>query len=789
MSNPPPCRRLLAGLVLATALAAACHAGPEIRAIAIETSGPGRVDPAFVHSRIGSREGLPVNTVRVANDVKALLETGRFTDVAAAIEEHGDGVRLVFRVEPKFRLESQPTISGNSRFSDRKIRNLLELTPGDPVDDQVMGARTRAVINAYRDARYRDASVDWIVEPVDAQRGRVRVHVTIDEGARSAIRRLRVRGNTAIPRGDLRQTLRKPAPYNVFRWIWRKRYDPFEIEAIAADLRGAYLDVGFLEAAVEAVVSEPDDRGRRTATFSVNEGPRYTVGTIAIENITLFSQAEIDAQVRLAAGDVASHRAILEVAVAIQSYYGNRGYIDTAVRPILDTDRDALTVDIVYRVREGELVSLRTIHVRGNTRTRDKVIRRELLMQPGETYNQERIERSERRLHNLGFFENIRTVATPTDDPGLRDLVLMLDEKRTGQFMIGAGFSSIDNVIGFMELSQGNFDLFNWPTFTGAGQKLRLQLQYGKTSQDYQISFTEPWFLDRRLSLGFDVYRRNRQFSAYDETRTGFAVTLGKPLPGPNRVNLRYSLEKAQIRDVTDTNTYYRLESFDFEKGHGDEPFTFTSEEDRYRSTLSLTLIHDTRNSPFVATRGNRVSLSGAVTGGPLGFDTDTYELGFQSSHHIPLWFNHVLNFQTRLAVVDRYGRTDEVPLADRLFLGGGRTLRGYRFRDVGPKVVRTPEVGSGLVFHRPMGGRSLAAATAEYTIPLVPGMRFAAFYDVGNVWDDPYTLELDNLASAAGIGIRLDMPGFPIRIDRAWAIDSDDPFTRKDPWVIWIGY
>jgi len=789
MFDYTPCRRLLAGLALATALVSVGQSAPVIRAITLETTGTGRVDPAYVHSRIGSREGEPVNTIRVSNDVKALLETGRFADVAAAIEEYGEGVRLIFRIEPKFRLESQPSISGNRRFSDRKIRNLLDLAPGDPVDNHVMGARTRAVINAYRDARYRDARVDWTFETVDAARGRIRVLVTVDEGDRSTIRRVRVRGNESISRADLREPLRRPPPYNVFRWIWPKRYEPFEITAIAADLRAAYLDAGFLEAAVEADVSEPDDRGRRTATFTVQEGPRYRVGTIAVENITLFAETEVEAHVRLATGAIASQRAIMEGAAAIQSYYGNRGYIDTAVRPALNTDREALTVDITYRVREGELVSLRNINIRGNTRTRDKVIRRELLVQPGETYNQQRIERSERILNNLGFLENIRTVAAPTDDPGRRDLIVMVDEKRSGQFMIGAGFSSVDNIIGFMELSQGNFDLFNWPTFTGAGQKLRLQLQYGRTSQDYQISFTEPWFLDRRLSLGFDVYRRNRRFSAYDETRTGFAVTLGKPLPGPNRVSLRYSLEKSEIRDVSDTNVYYRLPTFDFETGTGEEPFTFTSEEDRFRSTLTLTLLHDTRNSPFVATRGNRVSLSGALTGGPLGFDTDTYELGFQSSHHVPLWFNHVLNFQTRLAVVERYGRTDEVPLADRLFLGGGRTLRGYRFRDVGPKVVRTPAVGSGLVFHRPQGGQSLAAATVEYTIPLVPGMRFAAFYDIGNVWADPYTFELDTLASAAGIGLRLDMPGFPIRIDRAWAIESDDPFTRKDPWVIWIGY
>ena len=171
-----------------------------------------------------------------------------------------------------------------------------------------------------------------------------------------------------------------------------------------------------------------------------------------------------------------------------------------------------------------------------------------------------------------------------------------------------------------------------------------------------------------------------------------------------------------------------------------------------------------------------------------MGFDTDIYDIGFKSTSYIPLWFGHVLNFRTRFEFVEAFGGTGEVPLADRLFLGGGRTLRGFNHRDVGPKVIR-PIEGTDDYYDRAFGGQSLFMANVEYTIPIVKGLRFGSFYDTGNVWSDTYEIDFNDLATSAGVGLRLDMPGFPIRIDRAWVLETDDDFTNEDKWVIWIGY
>jgi outer membrane protein insertion porin family len=246
-------------------------------------------------------------------------------------------------------------------------------------------------------------------------------------------------------------------------------------------------------------------------------------------------------------------------------------------------------------------------------------------------------------------------------------------------------------------------------------------------------------------------------------------------------VQLRYEFVSSEITDVSDTNDYY----------HADEPsrtYSFVKEENLTKSTLGLTLRSDTRDNAFIPTRGNRASLFCDVSGGSLGGDTDMIDVGFRTSHYLPLWFKHVISLRTRFETVEPFGDAEEIPINDRLFLGGGQTLRGFDYRDVGPKVIPVGKTVADGDF-RPVGGRSLAMANIEYTIPIVNGVRFALFYDTGNVWSESFEFHADDLASSAGMGIRLDMPGFPIRIDRAWVLKADDDLTGEDPWVIWIGY
>ena len=763
------------------------HGAATIQNVEVQHTGMGKSDPEFVVAHTRVRAGQELNTQDVSRDVKLLLATGQFSKVDAEVKDSEGGVTLVYVVQTKLRLAEDPIIEGADEFRKSKVRKWMGLYEGALVDDQAVGVAVRKVLSEYREESFADATCTWSFDPTDAELGLVRLTVVFDEGVVRYIGDVQVHGNESISTGDLRKALRRPSPLNPVRWIWRKRYEGYELDEIEANVRRQYMDRGFLDVEVSASIVDREGKASNIADVRVVEGKQYRIDKVTLEGVTIFPESELQRLIAVRSGQVASSAMISATASRLQAYYGDRGYLHAGVRPLLTPNTEQRTVDIVFVIQEGELVRIRNIVIRGNTRTRDKVIRRELLVYPGEVYNQTRVKRSERRINNLGFFETARAMPQETGDPDERDLVFEVAEKRTGQFMLGAGFSSVDKLIGFVELSQGNFDIKGWPNFTGGGQKLRMRAQFGSRRKDYELSITEPWFMDRRLSLGFDIYRRDRDYTDYDVKRTGASVSLGKALPGANRILLRYNIEESIITDVTDTNTYFELDDFDFDTGVG-TPYLFDSEEDRIKSELRITLQHDTRNNPFIPTRGNKVSLFYSVAGGPLGFDTDIYDVGLKTTSYLPLWFGHVLNFRTRFEFIETFGNTENVPLSDRLFLGGGRSLRGFNYRDVGPKVIRQIE-GSDEFYDRSYGGQSLFMANVEYTIPIVQGIRFGMFYDTGNVWADPYEVDLDDLASSYGMGIRLDMPGFPIRIDRAWAIEKDDEFTQEDSWVIWIGY
>ena len=287
-----------------------------------------------------------------------------------------------------------------------------------------------------------------------------------------------------------------------------------------------------------------------------------------------------------------------------------------------------------------------------------------------------------------------------------------------------------------------------------------------------ELSLIEPWFLNRRLSLGLDLYRRDAEYLSdeYDQVNTGGSLTLGKPLFSFNRVNWIYGLEDIDISDVsTNASDLIRAE-----------------EGGRLKSYGTMELIRDTRNSTFIATRGFRGSASATLAGGPFGGEEDTYQFQLRASQFVPLWFDHVLNLRGWTSMIQEYGDSDRVPIFDRQFAGGPRTVRAFKFRKVGPKDED----------EEPIGGRSVATATVEYTLPVVDKVRLALFYDVGVVWQDLYEKDDENPAVGDGIvcdgyglGVRFDFPQFPIQLDYAWPINTDDVTSDKGRFSFSIGY
>lgn len=758
------------------------QANGKVAAVEIRKAGPGPLDEAFVKAHIEYEKGMEFERFALSRDVKALMKTGRFADVKVYAEEEDGDIRLIYEVVNRSILATPVSVEGEDRLTHYHIRQLIGLVPGDYVDDTVLGQRSLKVKDEYHKKNYPDIGVTWKIVPDKEKDGFANVTVIVDEGKKAKVADVIFSGNESFSQYELGRLMKRPAWWNPFWWMRKQKFDEDQIFTGRMLVREKYRNDGYLDAAVGNPAYDRDDDGNIVLKVHVTEGQQYTINKILLSGVDKFPESAIRSVLTLGNGDVASSTKMNDNVNAVRDFYGSRGYIDTIVRPVLQPAEEPGTLDLIVKVEEGQLCFVRRIDIEGNTRTRDKVIRRELLVDPGDVYNEVKVRASERRLSNLGYFSSVRSFpeVTPLNDQ--RNLKVEVEEQRTGQFMMGAGFSSIDKATVFMEISQGNFDLLNWPSFTGGGQKLKLSGQLGASRRDFLISFTEPWFLDRKLRLGFELYDRLVKYDDYQSRRTGGSVGIGKAVSANGRIDLRYALEKLSISDVADTNEYFT------ETGKG---YYFAEEEDSVSSSLRLTYSHDKRDNPFIPTEGQKFRLYGGLTGGPLGFDTDFYESGASFAKYMPSWKDHVFSLRASYDVVEAFGSDNEVPIDDRLFLGGGRTLRGFKYRDVGPKVTRIVDMGGGAtqVYHKPIGGSSRFMGTAEYSIPVVTPIRFALFYDTGNVWTKPYDVDFGDLASSWGGGLRFDVPGFPIRIDYADAIKKDDEFSRTEAWVLWIGY
>jgi len=717
----------------------------DVSEIRVRNTGIGPLEEQSVMAFTSLKAGEPFAQARVSRDVRMLQNSGRFSDVQVQVERAAGGLIVTYAVNPRLRI-NRIAVEGADYIGNKKALELLDLGPGDLVDDVLLGTRMQPVRDHYAKRYFPDVNLSWDIVP-RAETGLCDVTVRVHEGQRAKVKRIRFRGNRAVKARDLRGVMQQR---RVRLWSWftnSGRYNPDELAMDVGSLRSVYLDRGYLD----AVVGEPVvHRARRKVAIEipVQEGRKYTVGEIAIDGMELFPEAAVRPFLPLKRGADASMRAIRQTADVIRDFYGRKGYIETRVTYDIRTAPDG-TADLAFSVREGTLARARDVLIRGNTRTKDKVIRRELTIMPGQILNEVAVRVSKSRLQNLGWFSFAESALVPTMDPEYYDVVFEVEEMRTGQFLVGAGFSSIDKVSGFVEISQGNFDLFHWP-FTGGGQKAKFRAQLGTERTDMELSFVEPWFLDRKLALGIDLYQHERRFLSddYDQENMGAAVSLSVAAGRFSRLKLRYAIEDISVENVSDDAS----ELIQAEEGS------------RLKSSMTLSLSRSTLNSSFVPTRGNLSSLSGTLAGGPLGADTDLYELEARTSQYVPMLFGHYLNLRGTATVVEEYGDAERVPLFDRLFLGGAHTIRGFQYRDVGPK----DETGE------PIGGRTAAYVSAEYNVPVVKNLRLVTFYDMGMVWEEAYDFSGD-YNSAWGIGVRVDIPGFPLQFDYAWPIEADE--------------
>ena len=681
---------------------------PVIRSIDVEYTGPAAISKERILAQMRTKVGQVYSNEIVQEDIKALYKTGYIRNVRIFAQPQGDGVKVIVAVQTQAVLR-EIEINGAERVKPKRLRKEMKVRLNQAVNEQALEEARQKIIEVYQGKGYNDVSVEFRVEPIDEKRGTARVVFTVTEGVKGAISQIRFEGNAHISQKALRKQMKTRGRTLIYFMDKTGRLDEVQLEQDLDKIREYYQNHGFIDVEIKEVRKDRTPKGPMIITIVIAEGPQYHVRKLTISGYEHTTEARVRAFLKLKEGSVYSPKQLRDDAKAVADAYGSGGYVDLVITPE-GTPAGPALIDVHYTIEEGTRSFVNRVNIEGNTRTKDKVIRREVLVAPGDVFNTVRVDTTKKRLENLGYFAKVETYPEDTDIPGRKDLTILVQEKRTGSLSFGGGFSTVDKLVGFAELTQGNFDLFNWPSFTGGGQKFRLRLQYGTERKDFILAITEPYFLDRRLSLsGQAFYTEANYLSAqYDQRNYGFSFELRKPINAYMYATLGYMLQDIDIFNVDPSSS----EFIQSQKGSSVE------------SKLLSSLVFDSRDNPLLSRRGQRITFSPMIAGGFLGGDTQIYAFDLEGSQYFHLPKDTILLINGEIATVSQWGSGNQVPIYERLFLGGSNNLRGFPFREVGPQ----DENGE------PVGGQSMARTTIEWTFPIIEKARGALFYDMGFV-------------------------------------------------------
>ena len=724
----------------------------------IKYEGLFRTRENLIKYKIKSEVGKQLSHETIVEDQKRLIETGYFQNVAIKTEPVEGGIKLIFSFKEKPILHDV-IIRGNRKIKRKKLLDKIfdKIARGEIYDELEFYDAVLEIEKLYRKKGYYNVAVDSRRE-VDIKRNQVTVEVIIDEGEHGFIKQITLIGCESIEKKKVLKTMqtkrRKP-----IAWLLGK--GELKLDVLEDDkgrIKKVYQDNGFLDARVVKMEREPFEKKPKYLhlKITIEEGPKYTVGVVSYQGNTIFTTEELTKKRKLKDGDVLSMKTANEERRRLTDYHTEKGYIQTGVVMQTRPTDVATVLDVIYVIKEGVRVSIGKIDISGNITTKDKVIRRELLLVPGEIYDGVKVRTSIKRLRGLNYFRTVDIYPIETDKEDVRDLIVEIEEKNTGQLIFGAGFSSIDQLVGQFEIAQSNFDLKDWPGLKGGGQKARLKATFGSERQDYLLSFTEPWMFNRKLSFGFDIFKQKKKYISddYDQDAYGFRLKLNKRLFSRTRGGVTYGWRKVDIQPDEDASDLIKAE-----------------EGKRTTSSLRFDITNDTRDRYILPSRGWRRSVAFEYAGGFLGGDTDFTREEVDLVKYIPVYGRHVLRLWGRYRTMKEFGDSEGVPIFERFFIGGRTSVRGYDYREIGPK----DETGE------PLGGKSSLLLSAEYTFPLYENfLRGAVFYDTGNVWEDSYEFEMDELMAGWGVGLRIIIPklGLPVNLDYSWPLNAeDDPF------------
>ena len=711
----------------------------------IRVVGTQRIDPSTVTSYVQIQPGDAYDPALVDASLKSLFNTGLFADVT--LRREGDALIVQVVENP---IINRIAFEGNKRLADEVLDAEVTLRP------RVVYTRTKVQNDVKRllDIYRRSGRFGATVEPkvISLPENRVDLVFEVDEGPSNGIRAINFIGNQQFSDGSLREVIQTDESA-----FWRfltsnDTYDPDRLSFDRELLRRFYLSEGYADFRVVSAIAElTEDREDFVITFTLEEGPEYSFGKVDVTSrLRNLEPSELESLIVGVEGERYNADEVEETVQALTTNLGARGFAFVDVRPRVNRDREKRLLDVTYEISEGPRVFVERINISGNVRTLDKVIRREFAIAEGDAFNTAKLRATRDRLNNLGFFSRVDIANDPGDAPDRTVINVAVEEKSTGELSIGAGFSSNSGPLGDISIRERNL--------LGRGQDLRLGLSLGTEKQRIDLSFTEPYFLERELAAGFDIFIRTTDLkdeSSFQEDQQGFALRMGYQLEPKLRHTVRYSLSRQSVDDVEETASQV----------------VKAQAGSHVASSVSNEFFFDRLNRRFNPSDGYFGSYNVEVAGfgGTDQFLRNRVEAGVYS----PLFGTSVIASLSGEAGHVFTFDDETVRLTNRFYLGGA-SLRGFESAGVGPRDLSTDDA---------IGGNQFYAGTAEVTFPLgLPDefdIRGSVFSDFGSAWsiEDPFDNLVDDATPRASVGIGLGWvsPFGPLRVDFATAILKED--------------
>jgi outer membrane protein insertion porin family len=789
----------------------------KVARVNIKQVGPPAASDELIRANIRVKPGDIYLPTTVDDDVRNLYATGFFYNIQVGASNATDGLVLTYTLMGKPRL-TDIKFHGNTKFTANKLKTKLTSKVGEPLDERKLFTDAQEIQKLYQKKGYPNTQVRAVSSVIE-ESGRATATFEITESPKVKILQVDFVGAKAVSEKKLRRVV-KTRKHWMFSWITGHGFLKDEqLQEDKETLIEFYRDKGYIDFEIKDVqISNPTPK-TMVLKFIIYEGVQYKVGSVKFTGNKLFNTADIVSGLRalhtarrakgklgpnglgMDVGDVFTPTGLTKDVEAVEDYYGAKGYIDVTaasrnLKVVRIPNTDTGTMDLEFQIEEGQKIRIERIEIRGNTKTRDTVIRRELAVSPGETFDMVRVKLSKGRLEGLRYFDRVETYPEPTDVQNARNLVVAVDEGKTGNAMAGAGFNSVESLVGYVEYTESDFDISKFPLtpwWQGAGQKARLRLALGTEQQDYELGFIEPWFLGRKLQLGVNLYYRDLAYlspnNLYDEVQAGGKVGLTRALGSDFlRGSINYTLEEIGINLTSEAHPY--------PGPFGNVPPAILEQTGYHLlSTVGGSLAYDTRNSTQLSNKGQRTELIGQMTGGPFGGQESFYKLELHSQ-----WFfkglarGHVLELGGRAGVAQAVDGTPDVPFYSRYYLGGLYDLRGFKYHNVSPRQLNPSFLPDHVYYQEPVGGDTFWFGTAEYSIPVFEqehgiGVRLAVFFDIGGVGENPYSLSPGVFDSNWGLGIRLNLPIGPIRLDYGIPLTTDEFNSSSGQFQFGVGW